>query len=94
MMKECMFIYKVVIFNKIMYLNTLNNDHIINKNVINIYIVYRLDQIASIRYTTFTIQNALFEAMQITNYVDTSKYHYKRYGICFDESEQFSHTIT
>ena len=94
MMKECMFIYKVVIFNKIMYLNTLNNDHIINKNVINIYIVYRLDQIASIRYTTFTIQNALFEAMQITNYVDTSKYLYKRYGICFDESEQFSHTIT
>ena len=73
---------------------TLNNDHVINKNVINIYIVYKLDPIASIRDTTFTIQNALFGAMQITKNADTSKYHYKGYGICFDESEQFSHTIT
>ena len=37
---------------------TLNNDHVINKNIINIYIVYKLDPIASIRDTTFTIQNA------------------------------------
>ena len=73
---------------------TLNNDHVINKNVINIYIVYKLDPIASIRDTTFTIQNALFGAMQITKNADTSKYHCKGYGICFDESEQFSHTIT
>ena len=41
---------------------TSNNDHVINKNVINIYIVYKLDPIASSRDTTFTIQNALFEA--------------------------------
>ena len=73
---------------------TLNNDHVINKNVINTYIVYKLDPIASIRDTTFTIQNALFGAMQITKNADTSNYHYKGYGICFDESEQFSHTIT
>ena len=32
-----------------------NNDHVINKNVINIYIVYKLDPIASSRDTTFTI---------------------------------------
>ena len=32
--------------------------------------------------------------MQITKNADTNKYHYKGYGICFDESEQFSHTIT
>ena len=73
---------------------TSNNDHVINNNVINIYIVYELDPIASIRDTTFIMQNALFGAMQITKNADTSKYHYKRYGICFDESEQFSHTIT
>ena len=73
---------------------TLNNDHVINKNVINIYIVYKLDPIASIRDTTFTIQNTLFGAMEIAKNADTSKYHYKEYGICFDESEQFSHTIT
>ena len=73
---------------------TSNNDHVINNNVVNIYIVNKLDPIASIRHTTFTIRNALFEAMQITKNADTYKYHYKGYGICFDESEQFSHTIT
>ena len=51
---------------------TLNNDHVINKNVINIYIVYKLDPIASIRDATFTMQNALFGAMQITKNADTS----------------------
>ena len=70
---------------------TLNNDHVINKNIINIYIVYKLDPTASIRDTTFTIQNALFGAMQITKNADTSKYYYKGYGICFYESEQFNH---
>ena len=73
---------------------TSNNDHAINNNVANIYIVYKLDPIASIRDTTVTIQNALFGAMQITKNANTSKYYYKGYGICFDESEQFSHTIT
>ena len=70
---------------------TSNNDHVINNNVINIYIVYKLDPIASIRDTTFNIQNALFGAMKITKNADTSKYDYKEYGICFDESEQFTH---
>ena len=54
---------------------TLNNDHVINKNGIKIYIVCKLDPITSIRDTTFTIQNALFGAMQITKNADTSKYH-------------------
>ena len=53
---------------------TLNNDHIINNKVINIYIVYKLDPIASSRDATFTIQHALFGAMQITKNADTSKY--------------------
>ena len=71
---------------------TSNNDHVINKIVINIYIyIYKLDPIASSGDTTFTIQNALFGAMQIT---DTSKYDYKGYGICFDERSEFGHTIT
>ena len=65
---------------------TTNNNHVINDNVINIYIVYKLDPITS-RDTTFTIQNALFGAMQIIKNADTSKYNYKEYGICFDESE-------
>ena len=73
---------------------TSNNDHVINTNVVNIYCVYKLDPIASSRDTTFTIQNALFGAMQITKNTDTSKYNYKGYGICFDEGGQFGHTIT
>ena len=73
---------------------TLNNYHVINKNVINIYIVYKLDPTASSKDTTFTIQNALFGAMQITKNAATSKYDYKEYGICFDERSELGHTIT
>ena len=62
---------------------TSNNDHVINTYVINIYCVYKLDPIASSRDTTFTIQNALFGAMQITKNADNSKNNYKGYGICF-----------
>ena len=61
---------------------TSNNNHVINDNVINIFVVYKLDPIASSRDTTFT-KNA-----------DTSKYNYKGYGICFDERSEFGHTIT
>ena len=65
-----------------------------NDNVINIYCVYKLDPIASTRDTSFTIQDALFGAMQITkNATDNSKNNYKGYGICFDERSQFGHTI-
>ena len=68
---------------------TTNNDHVINDNVVNIYIAYKLDAIAS-RDTTFTIQNALFGALQITKNADCSKYNYIGYGICFDKSEEFT----
>ena len=61
---------------------------------VNIYVVYKLYPITSSRDTTYTIQNALFGAMQITKNADTSKYDYKAYGICFDERSQFGHRIT
>ena len=74
---------------------TSSNDHVINKNVVNIYIVYKLDPLASTRGKTFTIQNALFGAMQITkNATDSPKNNYKGYGICFDERSEFGHAIT
>ena len=53
-----------------------------NNNVINIYCVYQIEPISSSRDDTFTVQNALFGAMQITKNADTSKYKYKGYGIC------------
>ena len=64
-------------------------------NAINIYCGYELDSIASSRDTSFTIQNTLFGAMQITkNATDSDKNNYKGYGICFDERSQFGHAIT
>ena len=66
-----------------------------NGNVINIYCVHKLDPIASNRDTSFTIQDAVFGAMQITkNATDNSKNNYKGYGICFDEGSQFGHTTS
>ena len=61
---------------------TSNNGHVLNKNLVNIYIVYKLDPLASTRHKSFTIQNALFGAMQINkNAADNSKNNYKGYGI-------------
>ena len=66
-----------------------------NFNVINIYCVYQMDPIASTRDTSFTIQNVLFGAMEITKDTNNnSKNNYKGYGICFDKGSNFSHTIT
>ena len=69
---------------------TSSNDHVINKNVVNIYIVYKLDPLASTRDNIFT-----FGAIQITrNATDNDKNNYKGYDICFDERSDFGHTIT
>ena len=74
---------------------TSSNDHVINKNVVNIYTVYKLDPLASTRDKSFNIQSALFGAMQITkNATDNDKNNYKGYGIFFDEKSEFGHTIT
>ena len=61
-----------------------------NNNVINIYCIFKIDPISSTRDDTFTVQNALFGAMEITKNADTSKYKYKGYGVCFDEGGTFS----
>ena len=64
-----------------------------NKNVVNIYVVYKLDPISSTRNTDYTIQNALFGAMKITKNTDYSKNNYTGYGLCFDEGGEFGHTV-
>ena len=65
----------------------------IPNNVINIYVVYKLDPISSTRNADYTIQNALFGAMKITKNTDSSKNNYKGYGLCFDEVGKFGHTV-
>ena len=57
---------------------------------VNIYCVYKSDSISSSRDDTFTVQNALFGAMQVIKNADTSKYKYRGYGVCFDEGGSFS----
>ena len=57
----------------------------IPNNIINIYVVYKLDPISSTRNTDYTNQNALFDAMKITKNTDSSKNNYTGYGLCFDE---------
>ena len=64
-----------------------------NNHVINIYVVYKLDPISSTRNTDYTIQNALFGAMKITKNTDSSKNYYTGYGLCFDEGDEFGHTV-
>ena len=55
-----------------------NNNHILDKNVVNICIVYKLDPLASTRDKRFSIQNALFGAIQITkNATDNDKNNYR-----------------
>ena len=48
-----------------------------NDNVINIYCVYELQPILPSRDTTFTFQNAVFGAVEITKNADTSNMHTK-----------------
>ena len=60
-----------------------------NNNVINIYVVYKIEPI--FRLSDYTVQNALFGGVKITkNAKDTSKHKYEGYGICFDEGGTFS----
>ena len=68
-------------------LNSVKNIKLISPNIkndgINIYCVYELDPIDLSRNNEFTIQNALFGAIEITKNANTSKYKYKGYGICY-----------
>ena len=74
--------------------NYFKQDRItIPNNVINIYVVYKLDPISSTRNTDYTIQNALFGAMKITKNTDSSKNNYTGYGLYFDEGGEFGHTV-
>ena len=67
-----------------------NKANIPNNTVINIYCGYQIEPISLARDTAFTVQNALFGAMQITKNADTTKHKYKGYDICFDEGGLFS----
>ena len=52
MMKDCMFFLQGNLFQQNNVL-TSSNDHVLNINVVNIYIVYKLDPLASTRDKCF-----------------------------------------
>ena len=58
--------------------------------IVNIYVVYMFDPIASTRNSDFAIQNALFGQVNVTKNADISKNKYEGYGLCFDEGGTFS----
>ena len=75
----------VIIFrqDKVLHPNT--------SDVLNIYIVYKLDPINFSMNTDYTIQNALFGAIDIVeNSSESSRNKYEGYGICFDEDGSFT----
>ena len=59
----------------------------LNNSVVNIYIVYKID---NNRNTDFTIQNALFGAVKITKDSNSSNNKSHGYGICLDCGSGFS----
>ena len=61
-----------------------------NNNVVNTYIIYKLDTRNNTRNTDYTIQKALFGALKIIKNRDISKNKYQGYGIRFDESGTFT----
>ena len=74
---------------------TSNNDHVINKNVVNIYIVYKLDPLASTDILVLQYKMLYLELCKLLKMLlQNSKNNYKGYGICFDEGSEFGHTIT
>ena len=57
--------------------------------IINLYTVYGLKN-RRIDSPDFSVQNGLFGAVKITKNINTSRYKYEGYGICFDGKSSFS----
>ena len=60
----------------------------VHKNVVNLYISYRLD-LRGLN-TDFTLGNCLLGAVKLTKNADPNKYRYSGYGIRFDARSQYS----
>ena len=60
----------------------INNNISIPEKVINLYISYTLNR--WILNTDFTLNNSLFESVELNKKVDRDKYQYRSCGIAFD----------
>ena len=60
-----------------------------HRNVVNLFIVYKLGTWARHLNTDFTLDDCLFEAVKLTNNADPGTHEYSGYGIGFDARSQF-----
>ena len=62
----------------------------LHRNVVNLYISYKLDAWSRHLNIHFTLGNCLFGEMKLIKNVDPDKYGCSGYGIRFDARSQFS----
>ena len=60
------------------------------RNIVNLFIVYKLIARSKDLNTDFTLSDCLFEAVKLTKNAHPDKYGYSAYGIGFDALSQFS----
>ena len=58
--------------------------YFLHKNVVNLYISYKLEPWSKHLNIDFTLGNCLFGALKLTKNADPDKYKYTSYGIGFD----------
>ena len=61
----------------------------IDKQVVNIFIVYKTNLCSSKQNDDFTLANSLLRAAKLTKNAGFDKYKYSRYGIGFDARGNF-----
>ena len=62
------------------------------KNVVNLFIVYKLDTFSQDLNTDFTRKDFLFGAVKLTSNADPDRYKYSGYGLGSDSRSEFSFT--
>ena len=65
----------------------------IPNNVINIYVIYKLDAISSTINTNYIYSKCFIWSYEITKNTDSSKNNYTWYDLCFGVEGAFGHTV-
>ena len=67
-----------------------NSVYFLYKNIINLYIIYKIDTCSKYLSTEFALDNCLCGAVKLTKNSDSDKYKYSGYSIGFDSRSRFS----
>ena len=74
------------------YVFKQNSVPFLYKNIVNLYITYKLNTWSKDLITDFTLGNCLLAVVKLTKNADPDKYKYSSYNIRFDSCSQFSWT--